>query len=90
MALEIPGIYVRTDLDKLYVFDHVKAEIIKSDNRKTILRITNPTEFDAQVTLFAEGAEESALPLGDNAFLNWQDKVKVKAGQTVTYTIKKK
>ena len=90
MALEIPGIYVRTDLDKLYVFDHVKAEIIKSDKRKTILRITNPTEFDAQVTLFAEGAEESALPLGDNAFLNWQDKVKVKAGQTVTYTIKKK
>ena len=90
MALEIPGIYVRTDLGKLYVFDHVEAEIIKSDKRKTILRITNPTEFDAQVTLFAEGAEESALPLGDNAFLNWQDKVKVKAGQTVTYTIKKK
>lgn len=90
MALEIPGIYVRTDLGKLYVFDHVEAEIIKSDKRKTILRITNPTEFDAQVTLFAEGAEEAALPLGDNAFLNWQDKVKVKAGQTVTYTIKKK
>lgn len=90
MALEIPGIYVRTDLDKLYVFDHVEAEIMKSDKRKTILRITNPTKFDAQVTLFAEGAEESALPLGDNAFLNWQDKVKVKAGQTVTYTIKKK
>ena len=30
MALEIPGIYVRTDLGKLYVFDHVEAEIMKS------------------------------------------------------------
>ena len=31
MALENPGIYVRTDKDELYVFDHVEARVIKRD-----------------------------------------------------------
>lgn len=31
MALEIPGIYVRTDLPEVYVFDHVNAEIVKQE-----------------------------------------------------------
>ena len=41
MALEIPGIYVRTDLGKLYVFDHVEAEIMKSDKREN-----HPTYYE--------------------------------------------
>ena len=88
MALEIPGIYVRTDLGSLYVFDHVEAKIIKQNKKQLVLQITNPTAYDATVTLFAENAEEAARPLGDNAFLGWNDKVTVKAGKSVTYKLK--
>ena len=89
MALEIPGIYVRTDLGRFYVFDHVEAQVVKNDTKRLVLRLTNPTAYDAEVTLVAENGESAKKPLGDNAFLKWKDKVKVKAGQSVSYTIKK-
>lgn len=88
MALEIPGIYVRTDIGSLYVFDHVEAKIVKQSNKQLVLQITNPTAYDATVTIFAENAEESVRPLGDNAFLQWKDKVTVKAGKSVNYKLK--
>lgn len=87
MALEIPGIYLRTDNGSLYVFDHVEAQIVKQNNKQTVLQITNPTVYDAIVTIFAESAEEASRPLGDNAFLRWKDKVTVKAGKTVRYKL---
>lgn len=88
MALEIPGIYVRTDIGSLYVFDHVEAKIVKQNNKQLVLQITNPTAYDATVTIFAENEEEAARPLGDNAFLQWRDKVTVKAGKSVNYKLK--
>lgn len=88
MALEIPGIYVRTDLGSAYVFDHVEAKIVKQNNKQMVLQLTNPTAYDATVTIFAENAEQAARPLGENAFLNWKDKVTVKAGKTVSYKLK--
>ncbi|MFV0505284.1 MAG: hypothetical protein ACK5L5_01030 [Bacteroidales bacterium] len=88
MALEIPSIYVRTDIGSLYVFDHVEATIIKKDNKQVILQITNPTAYDATITILAEKAEDTLRPLGDNAFLNWSDKVTVKAGKTENYKLK--
>ena len=87
MALEIPGIYVRTDIDSLYVFDHVEAEIVKRNKKQLVLRLTNPTAYDAVVTVLAEDAEQAARPLGDNAFLRWTDKVMVKSGRTVNYKL---
>ena len=87
MALEIPGIYVRTDRASLFVFDHVEASVVKQNARKLVLKITNPTRFDASVTVFAENAQEAARPLGENAHLHWKDKVLVKAGQSVYYHV---
>lgn len=89
MALEIPGIYVRTDLGRFYVFDHVEAQVVKNDTKRLVLRLTNPTAYDAEVTLMTENGESAKKPLGDNAFLKWKDKVKVKAGRSVSYTLKK-
>ena len=89
MTLEIPGIYVRTDLGRFYVFDHVEAQVVKNDTRRLVLRLTNPTAYDAEVTLMTENGESAKKPLGDNAFLKWKDKVKVKAGRSVSYTLKK-
>lgn len=88
MALEIPGIYVRTDLGSLYTFDHVEAKVVKQNNKQMVLEITNPTAFDAIVTIFSENAEQASRPLGENAFLQWKEKVTVKAGKTVNYKLK--
>lgn len=88
MALEIPGIYVRTDTDALFVFDHVRARIVKHDKKQICLQITNPTAYDATVTVLAEDTEKASLPLGDNAFLKWNRKVTVKSGKTVLYKLK--
>lgn len=88
MALEIPGIYLRTDRKSLYVFDHVQAKVVKQGGKSICLQITNPTAYDATVTVLAEDAEKASLPLGDNAFLKWNRKVTVKAGKTVLYKLK--
>lgn len=89
MALEIPGIYVRTDLPEVYVFDHVNVEIVKQEGQFIRLKISNPTNYDATVTVLAENQEMAQKPLGDNAFLHWTEKVKVKAGKSLLYTIRK-
>lgn len=71
MALEVPGIYIQTDKNEMYVFDAVKAEVIKRDNSGIILKITNPTRFDAQVSIFAESSEQAKIPVGYTTFLKW-------------------
>ena len=83
------GIYVRTDLPEVYVFDHVNAEIVKQEGQLIRLKISNPTNYDATVTVLAENQEMAQKPLGDNAFLHWTEKVKVKAGKSLLYTIRK-
>jgi hypothetical protein len=88
MALEIPGIYLQTDAEEFYVFDHVEAKIVKRDKNGVSLEITNPTKFDAEVAVFAEKAKQVNNPLGYNAFIHWP-KVKVKAGETVLFQISK-
>lgn len=87
MALEIPGIYLRTDTDRFYIFDHVEAKIVRRNDKQLTLQITNPTTYNAIVTLFAENDREASSPLGENAFLRWRDKVTVKAGKTIHYKL---
>lgn len=82
MALEIPGIYVNMDRKKLYVFDHVKAQMLSSDKSGIILQLTNTTGYDANVSVMAETDKQAIKPLGYTAFLGWP-KVKVKTGETI-------
>jgi hypothetical protein len=81
MAQELPGIYLQIDTGRFYVFDAVEA---KRDGNT--LTITNPTKFDAAVTIFAESAAQAKKPLGYTAFLKWP-RIEVKAGETKTVTI---
>lgn len=90
MALEIPGIYVRKDKGTFYVFDHVRVELVEKSDRRMVLNVYNPTAYDAVVTVLAEDLKEASVPLGDNAFVGWKDKVTVKAGATKRYTLKLK
>ena len=86
MAVELPGIYIRTDIDRMFVFDHVEAKALKRDKTGITLEIKNPTPFDTSVTIFAEGKNQAAKPYGYTAFLHWP-KVDVKAGESVVHRI---
>lgn len=88
MALEIPGIYVRKDTGNAYVFDHIEIKDIKIGKAGIILTLYNPTVYDAVITVFAEDEEQAAIPLGENAFMNWTQKVYIKAGKIHTVKIK--
>ena len=86
MAMELPGIYLRTDKDEVFVFDHVEARVVKRDASGVTLSITNPTKFSAAISVFAEAASQTRQPLGILGFLKWP-KVEVKAGETKTVQI---
>jgi len=86
MSLEIPGIYVQTDRDVLYVFDHLKAEVVRRNGGEVTLKITNPTRFDAVTAVFAERSSAADKPLGYCNFTKWE-KVLVKSGDTVEVTL---
>lgn len=81
MDLELPGIYLQTDMDELYVFDHVEAKVVKRSGDKITLSISNKTPYDAKVSLFAETSEEAKKPLDYVAFTKWP-KVQVKSGES--------
>lgn len=86
MDLEVPGIYLRTDLDRCFVFDSVKAQVLSRGPGGVKIEISNPTKYDARVAVFAENGEQAQAPLSCVAFLKWP-KVEVKAGATQTVTV---
>ncbi|MDR6844679.1 hypothetical protein [Flavobacterium granuli] len=81
MALELPGIYVQTDTQKIYVFDHVEASL-----KGNVLTIKNNTVHDAKVAVFAETSKQAETPMSYVAFTKWK-KVEVKAGKEVLITL---
>ena len=89
MALEIPGIYLQTDTNQLYVFDHVEVRIVKRNDRKIVLEISNPTEYDASVTIFAESYEDARKSLGQTGFMNWSS-TKIKSGESKLVSVRSK
>jgi hypothetical protein len=88
MAIELPGIYLRTDTDEFFVFDSVQARVEQRTSAGIALSITNPTPHDAKVTLLAENAQQAGQPLGYTAFLNWPH-IDVKAGATARVLLKR-
>jgi len=87
MAIEIPGIYIRTDLGKIYAFDHVVVKSFKKKRKGWELVLNNPTTYEAKVSVLAEDKKQAEKPLGENAGLDWGRKVVVPAGQTITISI---
>lgn len=88
MAMELPGIYIRPEKNEFYAFDHVDVKLIKGNEREMLLSITNTTPFDAEISVLSESEAEAAKPLSSVAFVNWK-KIKVKAGKTIEYRVKK-
>jgi len=86
MAMELPGIYLQTDNNRIYVYDAVGARIVKRTEEGVVLSITNPTRYDAKISILAETMADSKKPLGYTAFLNWP-KVEIKAGTAGSFLI---
>jgi hypothetical protein len=82
MSMELPGIYLQTDKNEMFVFDQVKVKRRKNKNGEIVLTIQNPTSYDATVSIFSETSREAKQPLGYTDFLKWK-KVTVKAGEAV-------
>lgn len=55
---ELPGVYARRDLRKVWCLDNVEAEWVGDE-----LKIRNPTPYPARVKLWIEDAEQAARPL---------------------------
>ncbi len=81
-TIEIPGLYVQPDTGMFHVFDHVLAEAIDHHNGALELKITNPTRFDADVTVMCEPSTACAQPLELNALLGVRT-VRIPAGGSV-------
>lgn len=85
-ALQNPGIYIRNDTGDILVPDHIDASITRHNKKSVTIRVSNPTPYDAKVTVLSENSDQAKIPLGRYAYLNWQ-KIEVKAGQTAEYII---
>jgi lysophospholipase L1-like esterase len=89
MALELPGIYLQTDGDYFYVFDHVEAKIVQRDEKGITLKLFNPTKYDAEITILAESSKQSQSPLAYTSFIDWP-KVEIGAGVNIQIYIDSK
>jgi hypothetical protein len=87
--MQNPEIYLRTNSKKIIVYDHVKAEIVKKEKQGIKLKITNDTDKDAEISIFAEDGEMAKEPMGNYAFLKWP-RVKVGVGGSVICFISNK
>jgi hypothetical protein len=76
---EVPGIYINPDKNELYVFDHVVAGL--TGNK---VEITNPTKFDASITVFIDKDMPEFYPQG---FVSSCQKVLLKAGESRLFYI---
>ena len=88
MALEIPSVYVRMDKNETYVFDAIKVETIKRNAAGITLRISNPTRFNAHISVFSENSRQAQQPLGYTAFLQWP-KFDIQPGETKIILVRK-
>ena len=83
--VEIPGIYVDLDRDVVWCSDHVKVKTVKgAADSAVVLQITNPTEYDAEVTILADHSKSEKLGHG---YFGRMKKVTVRAGEEVSVEI---
>jgi hypothetical protein len=79
---QIPGIYIQPDTGVFAVFDNLVVEKISHQNGTLKLRLTNPTSFSAQTTVFVESTQESLKSM--NSFtIKPLPTIKIDAGSSI-------
>lgn len=77
--VEIPGIYVDLDRDRLICNDHVEAKIIRQEGDTIVLKLHNKTDFDSVVTVLADHSQKN-IKLG-HLYYDSMEKIAVAAGE---------
>ena len=80
-VVEIPGVYVQKDRDIVAVFDNIQAEKVKAGKGKYVLKLTNPTKFPAEVTVFCETSREAGKVI-DRFFGKEKQVVSLQSGES--------
>lgn len=84
--VEIPGIYINMENEQIYCMDHVKAEWAGENGGNIVIKIFNPTEYDAEVTVMRDNCREKKL---GKAYFAQMELVKIPAGTEVIYKVRK-
>lgn len=63
---EVPGLYIQPDTGFICAFDHIDAEVAGYTEDQIEVRISNPTEFKAEVKIFVENSDQMNEALGCN------------------------
>lgn len=79
-SVELPSIYIDSELNRCFVFDHLHAKIILVKGNKIQLEVTNPTKFDAVFTVLVENKALKAIGWKENKLHNTQ-KYNLKVGE---------
>lgn len=87
--IEIPGLYVVPDRSLVVCFDNLEAEIIQDSKGWLTVEVYNPTEMDAEFSLWVESSEELKTALGNNYLLSAETRM-LKAGKKTELKFKKR
>jgi hypothetical protein len=81
-AVEIPGLYVQPDTGFVHVFDHLIVNEVTRLNGSVRVKLTNPTQFDADIKVLCEPSTACQQPLGLNPLYS-SPRIHILAGSTV-------
>ena len=82
-VIEVPGVYVQTDIQLVQAIDHIDAKVVREQNDGLMIELTNPTDFDAEVRILSETSELSSnAPLRQMQIINLPT-VSVTAGESI-------
>jgi hypothetical protein len=79
-VVELPSIYIDSELNRCFVFDHLEAKILSSKRNKMQIEVTNPTQFEAEFLIVVENKQAKAFPWKENSMLNVK-KYRLEAGK---------
>ena len=67
---ELPGVYAQMDAGFVFAFDDVEARVKERLAGRLVVALRNQTAIEATVRLYAESADEAALPLRADAIVD--------------------
>ena len=85
--IEIPGIYIVTDQDFVFAFDHIDTKIISKTQENLEIEISNPTIAPAKIKIFVEKSNKELI-LAEN-YLFDAPIVEIKANSTTIINVNK-
>ena len=66
---ELPSVYAQTDAGFVFAFDHIDARVKERLGGRLVVALRNPTATEATLRLYAESADDAALPLHPDAIV---------------------